>query len=117
MVLTHRRHLVFSIFLTISYTVPQNMINKSLPHTKHLMTIFFLKRDMLNINKAISQCDMVDHGVYAYKTRKYMRIQNAHRYAYKTRILYIWVFCMHIHASKRHIYMRLKCLVKNNTLD
>ena len=43
------RHLVFSIFLTISYTVPQNMKNKGLPHTKHLMTIVFLKRDMLNL--------------------------------------------------------------------
>ena len=48
-VLTHRRHSVFSIFLTISYTVPQNMINKGLPHTKHLMAIVFLKRDMLNL--------------------------------------------------------------------
>ena len=42
-------------------------------------------------------------------------VQNTHRYAYKTRIY--MVFCMRIHASKRHIYMRLMCLVKNNTLD
>ena len=48
-VLTHRRHLVFSIFSTISYTILQNMINKGLPHTKHLMTIVFLKRDILNL--------------------------------------------------------------------
>ena len=46
---THRRHSVFSIFLTISYTVPQNLINKGWPHTKHLMTIVFLNRDMLNL--------------------------------------------------------------------
>ena len=41
----------FGLFdnLTISYMVPQNMINKGLPHTKHLMTIIFLKRDMLNL--------------------------------------------------------------------
>ena len=61
------------------------MINKSLPHTKHLMTIVFLKRDMLNINKAVSQCDMVDHGVYAYKTRTYICVQNTQIYAYTKR--------------------------------
>ena len=51
-VLTHRCHSVFSIFLTISYTtytVPQNVINKGLPHTSLLMTMVFLKRDMLNL--------------------------------------------------------------------
>ena len=37
------------LILTISYTVPQNMIHKGLPHTKHLITIVFLKRDMLNL--------------------------------------------------------------------
>ena len=31
-------------------------------------------------------------------------IQNTHRYPYKTRIYSIWVFCMHMHVSKRHIY-------------
>ena len=48
-VLTHRLHSVFLIFLTISYTVPQNAINKGSPHIKHLMTIVFLKRDMSNL--------------------------------------------------------------------
>ena len=44
-----------------------------------------------------------------YKTRIYIYM--------RTKQAYIWEFCMHIHASKRHVYMRLKCLVKNNTLN
>ena len=46
-------------------------------------------------------------------------IQNTHIYGCFVRIsmhvlyAYICVFCTRIHASKRHIYMRLKCLVKN----
>ena len=44
-------------------------------------------------------------------------VQNTHRYAHKTRI-HMGVFYAYIlYASKRHIYMRLKCLVKNNSFD
>ena len=40
-------------------------------------------------------------------------IQNTCIYSMRVLYAYICVFCTHIHASKRHIYMRLKCSVKN----
>ena len=68
-----------------------------------------------------------------YKTRIYMRtkhayiyicVQNTHiyTYAYKTRIYmrtkhaYIWCF-VSLYMRLKDTYMRLKCLVKNNTLN
>ena len=42
---------LFDIFnhLIYSSTEHDKQLNKGLPHTKHLMTIVFLKRDMLNL--------------------------------------------------------------------
>ena len=46
-----------------------------------------------------------------------MRVLYAYLFVFCTHIYaffyaHICVFCTHIHASKRHIYMHLKCLVK-----